>query len=59
MKSFLFWAIDRLQERSTLIGIVGAATTFGWYINPDVVAEVAKIGAGVASLILILTKDKP
>lgn len=59
MKPALKWTLDRLKEKTTWIGIVGAATTLGWYVDPDIVTQIAQIGAGIASLILILTKEAP
>lgn len=58
MKAAFQWALDRLQEKSTWIGIVGAATTFGWYIDPAIATQIAQIGAAIASLILMFTKEK-
>lgn len=58
MKAALQWALDRLQEKTTWIGIVGAAATFGWYIDPAIATQIAQIGAAIASLILMLTKEK-
>lgn len=58
MKAALQWVLDRAQEKTTWIGLVGAATTFGWYIDPAIVTQIAQIGAAIASLILILTKEK-
>jgi len=58
MKSFFFWAINRLQERSTWLGIVGVASSVGIYIKPEMASSISQIGVGVASAIAILTKDK-
>jgi len=59
MKSFFFWAINRLQERSTWLGIVGAASSIGIYIRPELASSITQIGVGLASAIAVFTKDKP
>ena len=59
MKSLFVWAINRLQERSTWLGIVGAVSSIGIYIKPEMASSISQIGVGVASAIAILTKDKP
>ena len=58
MKSIFLWAIERLQERSTWLGIVGVASSVGIYIKPEMASSISQIGVGVASAIAILTKDK-
>lgn len=58
MKPAIKWILDRAQEKTTWIGIVGAAATFGWYVDPAIVTQIAQIGAALASLILIITGEK-
>jgi len=58
MKAFLQWSLDRLKEKTTWIGIVGLASSIGWYIDPAMVAQIAQVGAALASLILMLTGEK-
>ena len=58
MKPVFQWILDRAQEKTTWIGIIGALTTFGWYIDPAIVTQIAQIGAAIASLILVVTKEK-
>ena len=58
MKPEFQWILDRAQEKTTWIGIIGALTTFGWYIDPAIVTQIAQIGAAIASLILVVTKEK-
>ena len=59
MKSLFVWAINRLQERSTWLGIVGAVSSIGIYIKPEMASSISQIGVGISSAIAILTKDKP
>ena len=58
MKPALQWILDRAQEKTTWIGLIGALTTFGWYVDPEIATQVAQIGAAIASLILVITKEK-
>lgn len=58
MKSLFFWAIERMQERSTWLGLVGIASSVGIYIKPELASSISQIGVGVASAIAIFTKDK-
>ena len=58
MKAFLQWSLDRLQEKTTWIGIVGLASSIGWYIDPAVVTQIAQVGAALASLILVVTGER-
>ena len=58
MKPVLTWILDRAQEKTTWLGILGLASTIGWYIDPAVVTQIAQVGAAIASLILMLTGEK-
>ena len=58
MKPALKWILDRAQEKTTWIGLIGALTTFGWYVDPAIATQIAQIGAAIASLILVVTKEK-
>ena len=58
MKSFFFWAIERLQERSTWLGFVGIASSVGIYVRPELASSISQLGIGLASVIAVFTKDK-
>lgn len=58
MKSFFFWAIERLQERSTWLGFVGVASSVGIYVRPELASSITQVGVGLASAIAVFTKDK-
>lgn len=58
MKPAFQWILDRAQEKTTWIGLIGALTTFGWYIDPALATQIAQTGAAIASLILVITKEK-
>lgn len=53
MKNFLSYALSRLQERSTVAGVAGAAVAaFGLHASPDAVSQVVNlvvIGAGLGA----------
>lgn len=59
LKSAFLYALARLSERSTWIGFIGLFTAAGITIAPELAEAFASAGAGVAGLLLMLTKDKP
>lgn len=52
------WIAARLKERSTYVGLTFAATTLGINLSPEWSETIATIGGALASVILILVKDK-
>ena len=52
------WILDRAQEKTTWLGILGLASTVGWYIDPAIVTQIAQVGAAIASLILVITGER-
>lgn len=54
----LNWLAARLKERSTYVGLTFAATTLGVTLSPEYQDIIFQAGGTLASLILILVKDK-
>jgi len=52
------WILDRAQEKTTWLGILGFASTVGWYIDPELVTQIAQAGTAIASLILVITGER-
>lgn len=57
MKKVIRYIADRLDERSTWLGITGLITALGVGIRPDIMETVTEMGMGMASLVMIITKD--
>lgn len=58
MKTFLFYILQRLKERSSWIGIISAIAAFGVLLSPEQQEAIAAAGIAIAGLITALTKDK-
>lgn len=58
LQPIIAFILARLQERSTILGIIGALTTLGINISPAETTLIATIGAAIFSAILIFTKDR-
>jgi hypothetical protein len=56
--SFLDWLLDRLQEKTTWLGVTGVLTAAGIGISPDQAAGIATAGGAVVSVILMFTREK-
>lgn len=56
MNTVLTYILDRLKERSTWLGIIGAATAIGISVSPDTANAITAAGVAVASLIAAITK---
>lgn len=52
------YIINRLNERSTWIGIISLAAGLGVAINPIFVEAIIAAGVSLAGLISIITPDK-
>lgn len=59
LKTIGRYALQRLTERSTWIGLIGLVTAAGVAISPALAEQIAAAGAGLAGMILILVQDKP
>jgi hypothetical protein len=57
MKNFLNWMLNRLNERSTWVGLTGMLTAIGVGISPQQLEVITTVGVGTASAILAFTKD--
>lgn len=53
------WLLRRLAERSTWLGITGCLASLGIVLVPELQEAIAGLGVAAASLIAILTADKP
>ena len=51
------WALDRLSERSTWLGIIALFVSAGIKLDPQQAAMVAAGGAALSGAILVFTKD--
>jgi len=52
------YIIDRLNERSTWIGLISLAAGLGVVISPILVEAIIAVGLSLAGLISIITPDK-
>lgn len=56
MNTFLRYALSRLEERSTVAGVAGAAVAaFSLHASPDTVSQIVNlvvIGAGLAAAVI-------
>lgn len=52
------YIIDRLNERSTWLGLISLSTGLGVVINPIFVEPIIAVGLSLADLISIITLDK-
>jgi len=51
------YLIDRLAERSTWLGLIGLATGLGVGIDQELAETIIAVGASIAGLVAMLTKD--
>lgn len=54
----LDYIFDRLKERSTWAGILGFATAAGAVISPETAGAIITAGMALASMFLVLMRDK-
>lgn len=55
------WILDRLQEKSTWVGLVGLLTSLGLTLSPDVSAAIPAAGEAVAALtgaVLVMIREE-
>ena len=57
MRNFFDWLLERLNERSTWVGITGMLAAIGVGISPQQLEVITTVGVGTASAILAFTKD--
>jgi hypothetical protein len=57
-KLALNWLAARAAERTTWVGVIGMLSTIGVGIKPELAETIASLGVSVASLVLVVTKDK-
>jgi hypothetical protein len=57
MKNFFDWLLERLNERSTWVGITGMLAAIGVGFSPEQLNVITTVGVGTASAILAFTKD--
>ena len=53
------YAVDRLKERSTWLGLTGLLAAVGVAIDPALHEAIISAGLAIAGLIAVFTKDKP
>jgi hypothetical protein len=58
MKFNATWLLDRLAERSTWIGLTGFLTATGVSLEPEIGEAIGAVGVALASLIVMLTRDR-
>jgi hypothetical protein len=58
MKDLLKFAIDRLKERSTWLGLTGLLTAVGVTLSPEQSAAIVTAGVAFAGVVAAFTKDK-
>lgn len=58
MKEFLKFALSRLRERSTWLGLISLATALGLLLTPEQQETVIAAGMALGGLIGAFTRDK-
>lgn len=53
------YALTRLTERTTWIGLIGLVSAAGVVVQPALAEQIAAAGMGLAGILLIVTQDKP
>ncbi len=59
LKMALNYALNRLKERSTRVGLIALAASCGVMIAPEQLETIAAVGAGLMGVIEALFPDKP
>lgn len=57
MEMIIQFAISRMKERSTWIGLVGLLSSLGVAMQPEMVEAIASVGVALSAVVMILTKD--
>ncbi len=52
------YVLERLQERSTWLGLIALVTGFGVSVKPEVSNSIITVGSTLAGLIAALTPDR-
>ncbi|MFY8105296.1 MAG: hypothetical protein ACOVKO_00160 [Elstera sp.] len=52
------YLLERLQERSTWLGLIALVTGFGVSVKPDVSNAIITVGSTLAGVIAALTPDR-
>lgn len=52
------YALERLNERSTRLGLVAFAGALGWHISPENLEQIAIIGTAVLGVVEAIWPDK-
>lgn len=58
IEAVVSWLADRLQEKSTYVGLAALLGALGFALAPDAVSHYANVGLAVGGLLSILVKDK-
>lgn len=53
------YALTRLTERTTWIGLIGLVSAAGVVVQPALAEQIAAAGMGLAGILLIITQDTP
>lgn len=53
------WLLARMRERSTWLGITGCLASLGLAIAPELGEAIAGFGVAAASLVAVITADRP
>ena len=57
MNPYIQWIIERGKERTTWLGVIAIASSFGITIAPEMIEPIISLGLGASGLIAILVKD--
>lgn len=52
------YLLNRLQERSTWLGLIALATGFGVSVKPDVSNAIITLGSSLAGVVAAVTPDQ-
>ena len=59
MNPYIQWIIERGKERTTWLGVIAIASSFGITIAPEMIEHIITAGLAISGLIAIAVKDKP
>lgn len=57
VEAVISWLADRLQEKSTYVGLGALAAALGFAMAPDAVSHYSNVGLAVGGLLAVLVKD--
>lgn len=59
LKSAWAFIVERMQERTTWLGLIAAAAAIGWRVAPEHIELIVQGGMVLGAFLMVAIKEKP